>query len=243
MGLTLRLASPSLPTTTSAIIFVPSDTAFRRHGSLPLSLLQYHIIPSKFPLQYLTSLPVSTPLPTLLPYSHLTITSNSLSTPHLSINNITVSTTPLFETPFLLILTIHDFFNSSSLFLPEPTPEPLLRVLQSNNCSAAAAFLETVFPEFTDGTKLTVFAPPDEAVRNVTVLRKHVVRGLITWRDLIRLPGGTLLPSLFDGFDIKVTVFPRLRLVNGVKVIAPDMYRGEFVVVHRVDGLLDNGMV
>ncbi|PNX76029.1 hypothetical protein L195_g031974 [Trifolium pratense] len=245
MSLTLRLASSSLPSTTSATIFVPSDTAFRRHGPLPLSLLQYHIIPSKIPLHYLTSLPISTPLPTLLPNSSLIITTSSLSHHHhhhhhhFSINNVTVSTTPLFENPSLLILSLHDFFNSSSLYLPEP--ESLRRILRSNNCSLTAVFLENLLPELTVGAKITVFAPPDEAVRNVAILKKHVVLGLIRWRDLIRFPDDARLKTLFDGFDIRVSVFPRRRLLNGVNIIVPDMYRDEFVVVHRVGGLLDSG--
>ncbi|CAK8541044.1 unnamed protein product [Lathyrus sativus] len=244
MALTLRLASPSLPPTTSATIFVPSDNTFRRRGPLPLSLLQYHIIPSKIPLHYLTYLPISTQLPTLLPNSPLTITS---SYPHLSINNVTVlTTTPLFKKPSLLILPIHDFFNSSSLFLPKPIPEPLLRILRSNNCSITAAFFESLSSEPSGSAKkkLTIFAPSDESLGNVTdydltVFRKHTVIGLVTWRDLIRLPNDTLLPTLFEGFDIRVSVFPRLRLVNGVKVVVPNMYRSDFVVVHRVDGLFD----
>ncbi|GAU33355.1 hypothetical protein TSUD_166200 [Trifolium subterraneum] len=243
MSLTLRLASSSLPSTTSATIFVPSDTAFRRHGPLPLSLLQYHIIPSKIPLHLLTSLPLSTPLPTLLPNSSLIITTSSLSHHHFSINNVTISITPLFENPSLLILPLHDFFNSSSLYLPEPKSEPLLRILRSNNCSLTAAFLENLLPELTDGAKITVFAPPDEAVRNVESLKKHVVLGLITWRDLIHYPDDARLKTLFYGFDIRVSVFPRLRLLNGVNFIVPDMYRGEFVVVHGIGGLLDSGTV
>lgn len=66
-----------------------------------------------------------------------------------------------------------------------------------------------------------------------------MVPKLITWRDLIRLPGGTLLPTLSDGFVIRVGVSPRLRLLNGVAVTVPDLYRGASIVVHGVDGLLD----
>ncbi|XP_058741090.1 putative fasciclin-like arabinogalactan protein 20 [Vicia villosa] len=247
MALTLRLASPSLPPTTSSTIFVPFDATFRRRGPLPLSLLQYHIIPSKITLHYLTYLPISTQLPTFLPNSPFTITS---SYPHLSINNVTVpTTTPLFIKPSLLILPIHDFFNSSSLSLPKPPPESLLQILgilQSNNCSITAALFEKLSSEKPSfgAKKLTIFAPSDESLRNVTdyditIFRKHVVNRLITWRDLIRLPNDTLLSILFEGFDIRVSVFPRLRLVNGVKIVVPNMYRGEFVVVHGVEGLLD----
>lgn len=66
-----------------------------------------------------------------------------------------------------------------------------------------------------------------------------MVIGLITWRDLIHFPNDTLLPTLFEGFDIRVSIFPNLQLVNGVRIVVPNMYCGDFVVVHRVDGLLD----
>ncbi|KAK7336078.1 hypothetical protein VNO77_16607 [Canavalia gladiata] len=251
MALTLRLASPALPATATATIFVPSDTAFLLWGPLPLTLLQYHILPFKLPLQYLIT---SNPLPTLLPNSSLTYTSFSLSPHHLSINNVTVNTTPIFHSPSLLMLSLHRFFNSSSLLLPHSNTQHLVLrtvsdILKSNGCSVTAAFLETLLTEFTDGahTKLMVFAPVDESVRNVNdyyaILRKHVVPRLITWHDLIRLPDETLLPTLSEGFAIRVTVSPRLRLLNGVPVAVPDVYRSNLLVVHRVDRLLDNSTV
>jgi len=55
--------------------------------------------------------------------------------------------------------------------------------------------------------------------------------------------GWYFVADFFWWFDIRVCVFPRLRLVNGVKVIVPDMYRGDFIVVHRVDGLLDKAQL
>ncbi|XP_061368103.1 putative fasciclin-like arabinogalactan protein 20 [Gastrolobium bilobum] len=263
MGLTLRLASPTLrlpsPATT-ATIFIPSDAAFLRSGSLPLSLLQYHILPARLPLQHLTTLPPSTPLPTLLPDSSLTVTASSLSPPQLSINNVTVSNTAVFDDGSLLMLAVDDFFNSSSLLLLLPesavplNTEPLAAVsdvLRSNGCSIMATFLETQVAEFNDGTKLTVFAPVDvavaENVRNIgnysAIFRKHVVPRLIPWLDLTSLRDETLLPTFSDGFVIRVTVSPSVCELNGVPVKFPDMYRGDLLVVHGVDGLLDNSTV
>ncbi|MED6172219.1 hypothetical protein PIB30_048007 [Stylosanthes scabra] len=260
MALTLRLASPflTLHPADSLTVFVPPNAAFIRSGPLPLSLLQYHILPNRLPLQYLSSLQPNTPLPTLLPNSSLTITFSSFN--KLSLNDVVVSTTPLFDDGSLLLLEIEDFFNSSSLQELESEPAPtnaetfaaVTEVLKSNGCSVMASFVDAqLYTEFGDGRKFTIFAPLDEAfavdavsLRNISdysvIFRKHVVPKLIRWRDLIRLPNKTLLPTFSDGFEINVTVSPKRRFLNGVLVAVPDMFRGDLVVVHGIHGLLDS---
>ncbi|KAE9586564.1 hypothetical protein Lal_00044698 [Lupinus albus] len=245
MALTLHLTSSSLhlpsPSTT---IFVPSNTAFLRHGPLPLSLLKYHILPTRLPLQYLSSLPSLTPLPTLQPNSSLFLTT-SLSSHQFSLNDVVVVNTPIFDDGFLLMLLINDFFNSSSLLLPVKETFPsVFGFLKFNGFSIFANFLES---QFSNEAKLTIFAPLDEvvveSVRNVTcysaIFRKHIVPRLIMWRDLIRLPDETLLPTLSEGFVIRVNVAPRIRFFNGVTVAFPNIYRSSDIVVHGIDGLLD----
>ncbi|XP_057720129.1 putative fasciclin-like arabinogalactan protein 20 [Arachis stenosperma] len=261
MALTLRLASPSipLPSANNATVFVPPNAAFIRSGPLPLSLLKYHILPERLPLQNLSSLQPNTPLPTLLPNSYLSITSSSSN--KLSLNDVVVSKTPIFDDGSLLLLAIDDFFNSSSLQELESEPArtnaetfaAVTEVLKSHGCSVMATFLDAqLSTEFGDERKFTIFAPLDEAfavngVRNIgdysTIFRKHVVPKLITWRDLIRLPNESLLPTFSDGFEINVTVSPRMRFLNGVLVAVPDMFRSDLVVVHGIHGLLDSNRV
>ncbi|CAL0332967.1 unnamed protein product [Lupinus luteus] len=250
MALTLHLTSSSLHLSSpSTTIFVPSDTAFLRHGPLPLSLLQSHILPTRLPLQYLTSLPPLTPLPTLQPNTSLFVTNSSLSSHQLTLNDVVVFDSPIFDDGYLLMLLINDFFNSSSLMLPVKEPlASVSEVLKWNGFSIVATFLEAQLAnEFANEAKITIFAPLDEVVvqsaGNVTsysaILWKHIVPRLIPWRDLIRLPDETLLPTFLEGFVIRVNVAPRIRFFNGVTVAFPNLYRSSDIVVHGIDSLLD----
>ncbi|OIW19102.1 hypothetical protein TanjilG_10320 [Lupinus angustifolius] len=210
-----------------------------------------------------TTIFTPTPIPHLSPSSHsppypptkyisLIVTNSSLSSHQLTLNDVVVFDSPIFDDGYLLLLLINDFFNSSSLLLPVKEPFPSIsEVLKWNGFSIFATFLEAhLANEFATEATLTIFAPLDEvvvqSVRNVTsysaIFWKHIVPRLILWRDLIRLPDETLLPTFSEGFVIRVNVAPKIRFFNGVRVVFPNMYHSSDIVVHGIDGLLDRNI-
>ncbi|KAG4991321.1 hypothetical protein AAZX31_09G111100 [Glycine max] len=258
MALQLELASQTLQSHHSLTIFAPSDAAFEHHHHHPsLHLLRYHLLPHAFSLHSLTSLPFGASIPTLLPSHSLTVTTTN---PHsISINNVSLNTTPIFQHPNLTIFSAHTFFNPHFHFQhqnPTPPPNPATcppplktplshasHLLHSRNFSVVAAVLNLQFPAPCTGRELTLFAPPDNAITHlnltelVPLLHRHLVPCKIAWRDLAALQDGTLIGTYERGFAINVTNTNTL-LLNGVHVTFPEMYRGDWLVVHGVNHVL-----
>ncbi|XP_061375045.1 putative fasciclin-like arabinogalactan protein 20 [Gastrolobium bilobum] len=112
MALNLELASQSLlpPRTRSITIFAPNDVAFNKIPQLPLSLLRYHLLPHAFSLHSISSLPYGANIATLLPGHSLTVTT-SHSDDRVSINNVTVNPSPIFDDGYLVIFATENFFD------------------------------------------------------------------------------------------------------------------------------------
>ncbi|KAF7808783.1 putative fasciclin-like arabinogalactan protein 20 [Senna tora] len=202
MALNLELASQTLhPLTPSLTIFAPSDLAFKKIDHLPLSLLQYHLLPHAFSLQSLSSLPFGAKIATLLPGQPLTVT-KSHSDGSVSANNVTIEGPPVFDDGNLVIFGIEKLFD---LYFQAPASRTLggnsnptrcismtrsndgvwfsggssfdeaCETLRSKGCSVMASFLEMQFLGLRDRPQLTVFAPVDEAmaVNHTGRLRKY----------------------------------------------------------------------
>ncbi|KAK3183812.1 hypothetical protein Dsin_031098 [Dipteronia sinensis] len=123
--------------------------------------------------------------------------------------------------------------------------------LRSRGYTVMATFLDVQLAGFNkDEARLTIFAPVDEAVeayaKNMTdyvsMFQRHVVPGLLAWKDLAELQDGTLLPTFSGGFEIKVTWSGDILLLNGVPVVFPDMYSSDWLVLHGINSLLVSPM-
>ncbi|KAK7273786.1 hypothetical protein RIF29_14849 [Crotalaria pallida] len=113
MAFELELASQTLSQSHSLTIFAPTDFAFKQIPHLPLSLLRYHLLPHAFSLHSLTSLPFGASIPTLLPHHSLTVTTDHRHHPRraVSINNVTVNPSPIFNDGSLVIFATESFFD------------------------------------------------------------------------------------------------------------------------------------
>ncbi|KAJ0260674.1 putative fasciclin-like arabinogalactan protein 20 [Hirschfeldia incana] len=94
-------------------------------------------------------------------------------------------------------------------------------------------------------TKLTVFAPIDEAISvskfsdYATILRGHVIKRLLSWKDLEKLAWeGSILQTALKGYEIELSWSGDILLLNGVPLVFPDLYANEWIVVHGVDQMI-----
>ncbi|XP_008231195.1 PREDICTED: putative fasciclin-like arabinogalactan protein 20 [Prunus mume] len=133
--------------------------------------------------------------------------------------------------------------------LRRPGPESFRFVadlLRSKGYSIMAAFLDAQLVSFKRKTRLTIFAPVDEAIedyqRNTTdyslIFRQHVVPRMLLWQDLVGLDDGTMLPTFEEGFMINVIKFGEVPALNEVAVVSEDMYQNRWLVVHGLNRLL-----
>ncbi|XP_059636699.1 putative fasciclin-like arabinogalactan protein 20 [Cornus florida] len=190
MALTVELVAQTLISNTSSVtIFCPPDTAFAQSGQPPLSLLQYHFSPHAFSLQALRSLRYGTPIPTLLPNRSLFVTT-SASDELISLNNVKINGSELYDDGSLVIFGLDNFFNPNfNVSAPIQNPSPNLTcvvstnnpstlsgvrrfneasgTLRSNGYSVMASFLDLQLPpsDRNETTMLTVFAPRDDAMK------------------------------------------------------------------------------
>ncbi|CAK7335065.1 unnamed protein product [Dovyalis caffra] len=277
MALTLEITSKRLNFESSAAtIFAPLDIAFERSGQLSVLELQYHMSPLIFSGDNLKSLPFGTRIPTLLPnHSLIVTTSSGYFDGRPSINGILIQESALVDFGSLIIHGVSEFFNSSleiyRNLAPEPAPSPspitslgntpqnessvldvdllgeVSHLLMSRGYSIMGAFLDAQLFGIKNQTKLTIFAPVDQAMdayaKNVSdyssIFRQHVVPGLFPWQDLEGFNDGTSLPTFSSGgFTINLTRSGDVLILNGVPVIFPDMYRSDWLIIHGLNQLL-----
>ncbi|XP_061990923.1 putative fasciclin-like arabinogalactan protein 20 [Rosa rugosa] len=193
MSLALDLASHSITSQSPSLtVFAPADAAFSNSGHPTLNLLRYHLLPIAFPLRSLKSLPLGAKIATLLDGHSLTVT--TLPSDRLvSLNNVTVTASPIFDDGSLIIFGTNRFFDPYFRIsgpIRSYSPKNLCRlasrnpneamaaetaahypfseaskVLKLKGCSVMASFLEMQFHGFLKyQTMLTVFAPVDQAM-------------------------------------------------------------------------------
>lgn len=276
MALTLEITSKTLNLESSAAtIFAPWDLAFARSGQPSILLLQYHMSPLRLSRDDLKTLPFGTRIPTLLPnHSLIVTTSSDYLDGQLSINGVLIQESALVDNGSIVIYGINQFFNSTfeipTSLAPEPSPSPttpglrnksqhesstgfdddlfgqISDLLMPRGYSIMATFLDVQLFGFNSQTRLTIFAPIDEAIeaysKNVTdyslLFRRHVVPGLFPWQDLAAFNDGTSLPTFSGGFMINVTTSGDVLVLNGVPVIFPDMFSSDWIMVHCINQLL-----
>ncbi|XP_027096845.2 putative fasciclin-like arabinogalactan protein 20 [Coffea arabica] len=190
LTLNLLLGQPhSISFPSSLTIFTPPDSAFAAAGQPSLSLLLLHFSPLSLSLQSLSSLPFSSPIPTLSrTHASIFITTSSENPTKVSINNVEISGSPVYDDGSVVVFAVDNFFEPNfTLPAPQsvinPNPECVefstfsryeeaSGVLQSRGYSIFATFLDLQLMGFVNshkipsvnGMKLTVFAPLDEAL-------------------------------------------------------------------------------
>ncbi|XP_057962232.1 putative fasciclin-like arabinogalactan protein 20 [Malania oleifera] len=271
MALTLQLASDSIiPSSNQTVtIFSPSDSAFAQSGQPSLSLLQFHFSPLTFSLQSLQSLPFGTRIPTMFPGHSLAVTTTEFDD-QISLNNVSVDRSPIYNDHFLIIYGIHSFFDLKfelKEFNPSVSPIPNLdciatevpnvsgsfsfdeplEFLRLTGYSVMASFLDLqLMKEFKDQTKLTIFAPIDGVMINhvgnfseySSLFLRHVLPCKLKWTDLGNSDDGTKLPTFLEAYTIDVTKSGDAVMLNGIPIVFPDMYFGDWLVVHGLHEIL-----
>ncbi|KAF5740452.1 hypothetical protein HS088_TW11G00521 [Tripterygium wilfordii] len=259
MALTLRITIKHLHLESSATtVFAPSDPAFAKSGQPSLVELQYHILPITFSRENFTALSFGSRIPTLCSNRSLIVTASSDYSDEFSINGVSLQGSLLFDDERVVIYGIDDFFNSSYEIPPRLVPQEGFNgsiesvdqfgnasgLLISKGYSIMAALLNVQL--FTNQTRLTIFAPVDEAMeanaRDISdysvVFRQHVVPRFLPWQDMGKIEDGTILSTFSDGFWITVTRSGDVLVLNGIPVICPDMYYSDWLVAHGINQLL-----
>ncbi|XP_077216283.1 putative fasciclin-like arabinogalactan protein 20 [Tasmannia lanceolata] len=266
MALTLQLITSQtlIPDSSSATIFSPSDDAFIISGQPSLILLQYHFSPMKFTPQDLRSFTFGTKIPTFY-QNHSLIVTNSGSDGEISLNNVKINESIIYDDGSVIIYGIDRFFDPSfeSTEISSrsdlwPCKPPLLydrsdfsgdsfyrasELLKSRGYSVIASYLDLQLVELQDQTKLTIFAPLDDFLTQhwdnfseyLSFFRRHVLPCKLKWTDLVLLKDGTELQTLSK---VNVSRSGDILVLNGIPVIFPDMYYGELLVVHGLRQVL-----
>jgi len=127
--------------------------------------------------------------------------------------------------------------------------ESASRLLMSRGFVIIATFLALQLEDNTSGndTKITVFAPIDEAIPNpttkfsdyVTIFRGHVVSQLLLWKDLQKFAKeGSILQTVLKGYEIEISLSGDILLLNGVPLIYPDLYVNDWIAVHGFNQMI-----
>ncbi|KAJ4902536.1 putative fasciclin-like arabinogalactan protein 20 [Raphanus sativus] len=193
----------------------------------------------------------------------------------LSINGVAVQDSPLFDDGYVVIYSSDEFFTPPIVTPPSPPPaasidsisvpipssapvkskpvncfnifESASSLLLSRGFVIMATFLalQLEISPGNDTTKLTVFAPIDEAVSvakfsdYATIFRGHVIKRLLSWKDLEKLAWeGSILQTALRGYEMELSWSGDFLLLNGVPLVFPDLYADEWVVVHGVNQMI-----
>ncbi|KAL8267596.1 hypothetical protein R6Q59_004940, partial [Mikania micrantha] len=216
-----------------------------------------------FSLTSLRSLLPGTKIPSMSSDDHLTVISPSLSN-QVSINNVNIVGSLVFDDGLLIIFAIENFFDSDFQILASPAQidsfdgcERLNRdddqnisfhdagnVLISRGYSVMASFINLQFLRFPNqsGLTLTLFALVDEVMVDYSrripdypsLFLQHVLPCKISWKDLANLEYRTDVNTYLSGFRIGVTRSGGTLMVNGVPIAFPEMYYSDWLVIHGI---------
>lgn len=267
MALTLEVVADSLLLNSPSLtIFAPSDSAFRKSGQPSLDLLRFHFVPMPLPAQSLRLLSSGAKIPTMFDGNSLVVTTQP-SDRRISLNNVRINVSPIYDDGFILIYGIERFFDPNFQFkwpIQRSSPNPAcgetndnvsshsssnqaaMKALKSGGYSVMASFLGMQLSSIADETPITVFAPKDNVVLNHLgnfsdypfFFLRHVVPCKLSWNKLVGFKNGSQLPTYFDGFSINVTRSGRVLMLNGVQVFYPNMFYNDELAVHGVNDVL-----
>lgn len=259
-----RTAKNSL-TGTALTIFSPPDSSFIDFGQPSLSHILLHFSPVSISLSSLQSLPFSSKIPSLSPSNSLYVTS-SPSDSRVSINNVEIVGSPIYDDGFVVVFGIEDFFiqnftqpetNRNPNFKPSPQCirfdsfsrfYEVSLMLKSKGYLIMASFLELQLIGFLKNMelKLTVFAPMDDAIVEFSgnfpeyqqLFLRHLVPCVLYWTDLNDMENGTEFKNYVNGLNLKISKVNDVSFVNGVEITYPDLYYNDWLVVHGLQSLI-----
>ncbi|XP_015075895.1 putative fasciclin-like arabinogalactan protein 20 [Solanum pennellii] len=273
MSLTLELiadtvisrATKNSLTGSALTIFSPPDSSFSDFGQPSLSHILLHFSPVSISLSSLQSLPFSSKIPSLSPSSSLYVTSVG-SDSRVSINNVEIVGSPIYDDGYVIVFGIEDFF-TQNFTQPETNRNPNFKsspqcirldpfsrfyevslMLKSKGYLIMASFLELQLIGFLKNTelKLTVFAPMDDAIVGFSgdfpvyqqLFLRHLVPCVLYWTDLNEMVNGTEFKNYVNGLSLTITKVNDVSFVNGVEITYPDLYYNDWVVVHGLQSLI-----
>ncbi|MCE3217130.1 hypothetical protein HAX54_010508 [Datura stramonium] len=244
----------------------PPDSSFSDFGQPSLSHILLHFSPISLSLSSLQSLPFSSKIPSLSPSSSLYITS-SPSDLQVSINNVKIVGSPIYDDGFVIVFAIEDFFtqnftrpntNRNQKFGPSPQCSrfnpfsqflDVSLLLKSKGYQIMSSFLELQLIGFLKnlGLKLTVFAPVDDAIVGFFFAGDFPVSAAVfeafgscipAWTDLNNMENGTEFKNYVNGLSFDDKKVNDVSFVNGVEITYPDLYYNDWLVVHGLQSLI-----
>ncbi|XP_027099264.1 putative fasciclin-like arabinogalactan protein 20 [Coffea arabica] len=251
----------------SLTIFTPPDSAFAAAGQPSLSLLLLHFSPLSLSLESLSSLPFSSPIPTLSrTHASVFITTSSENPTKISINNVEISGSPVYDDGSVVVFAVENFFEPNfALPAPQsvinPNPECVKfstfsrykeasGVLKSRGYSIFATFLDLQLMGFVDSdkipseneTKLTIFAPVDEALigdsgnflEYSSIFLRHLLPCKLNWNELNGIANETVFRNYVEELSMKIQKSGDKVMINGVEITAPGLYENEGIAIHGV---------
>ncbi|CAN1124019.1 Fasciclin-like arabinogalactan protein 21 [Linum perenne] len=129
----------------------------------------------------------------------------------------------------------------------------IVRSLSSKGFVSFAIGLNSVLDgirrDYTNLTSVTVFSPPDFGSSSSpvmdSVIRVHIVPRRISYKELVKIANTTPLKTLLAGHNLEVKVGAAVRnatsarlTVNGVEVLAPEIFSSDKYVVHGISRAL-----
>ncbi|XVE74727.1 hypothetical protein DITRI_Ditri12bG0040900 [Diplodiscus trichospermus] len=134
--------------------------------------------------------------------THSLIVTSSPSNDQFSLNGVKIGTKPVYDDGFLIIYKIDKFF------------DPIFKVSKHGCVRAYNMFRNT-----------SSFEKASEALRLIMPCK-------VPGKDLVNWDKRMVLETYLEGFDITVTKSGANVMINGVKVIARDLFQSDWLVVH-----------
>ncbi|KAL3837703.1 hypothetical protein ACJIZ3_022294 [Penstemon smallii] len=234
-------------------IFAIQDSSFSNLSIPPYEmkeLLNYHTTPCTLSKTELFKKPTGFCFKTLLQDKNFAITEKDAKTGSIMINSVLVSHPNLFVQgpiavhgivkPFEMISC--DFLNKTSSSVLEMIEwTRVVRFLSSNGYVSFAVGLNAVLDgiNFQNLGSCTIFVPPNSGFTSSPspflerIVRIHIVPRRFTYMELVAAEESSLR-TLVPGCDLKIDRFGQNLVINGVEIIAPDIFSSDKFVVHGI---------
>ncbi|KAK9285108.1 hypothetical protein L1049_024293 [Liquidambar formosana] len=128
----------------------------------------------------------------------------------------------------------------------------IIRLLSSNGFVSFAiglhSVLDGILQDYMDLSSVTIFAPPNFVfVASPSplldkIVRFHILPHRVTYIELASKPEKAFLRTLVPGRDLEVTGtvnFTRGLSINGVEVVAPDIFTSKKFIIHGISRALE----
>ncbi|CAL1406819.1 unnamed protein product [Linum trigynum] len=245
-----------------------SSSAAANPRLLMKQLLHYHTSPLRLPMSELLKIRRGTRFPTLVPGKNLVLTKIDAKSRAAEINHVKISHPDVVIDGSLVIHGVLEPFSSldsgehtamdSVGFRDLGYWPKIIRSLSSKGFVSFAIGLNSVLDGILDDYRhlnsVTVFSPPDfGSVASSSpmlgrIIRIHILPQRISYKELVVLPDKSPLKTLLPGQDLelkKAGKFTELNVtaarmrVNGVDIVAPEIFSSGKYIVHGISRVLD----